>query len=114
MQTSTPLYPPPPSPFVYPPPSVFHVHYQLPTQPEQPVTTDRNKNLSSSPPPRRYRANYTPSQLRALEDVFAEKHYVNKEERYRLSLEVGVTDKQVKMWFQNRRTKMKKERSLMH
>lgn len=116
--------PPPPPPFLYPPPppSVLHVHYQLSAsgaeqtffEPLAATAATGHSKCSGSPRSRRLRALYTPTQLRTLEDAFAESHYVNREERQRLSRQIGVTEKQVKMWFQNRRTKLKKEKSLRH
>ena len=61
----------------------------------------------------RFRTTYTREQLQTLEGFFADKKYINYEERLEVSREIGVSEKQVKMWFQNRRTKLKKERSLL-
>ena len=61
-----------------------------------------------SPPTSRYRTLYTRRQLEILEGVFSEKKYVTLEERNRIAKDIGVSEKQVRMWFQNRRTKMKR------
>lgn len=59
-------------------------------------------------PQSRYRTLYTRRQLEILEGVFSEKKYVTLEERNRIAKDIGVSEKQVRMWFQNRRTKMKR------
>lgn len=57
----------------------------------------------------RSRIFYTSKQLQTLENVFAEKKYIDSKDRLWISKEVGVSEKQIKMWFQNRRTRLKKE-----
>ena len=59
--------------------------------------------------PSRRRMAYTGEQLATLEGIFSEKKYVTSGDRLRISRQVGVTEKQVKMWFQNRRTRHKRE-----
>ena len=51
-------------------------------------------------------------QRNLLERHYQRREYVTKGERYHIAMEVGITEEQVKIWFQNRRTKKKKlERS---
>ena len=102
----------------YYPPSTFHVHYQyqLPSSSEfgsfpMPPAGGQENKTSPQPPHSRNRTTYSSEQLQTLESVFSEKKYVNFQDRLRIAREVGVTEKQIKMWFQNRRTKMKKEAS---
>lgn len=106
---------------VYYPPSTYHFHYQFPNEitltPPVPPSTGELESLPSTPVPisqRNTRTTYTNNQLQTLERIFSEKKYVNFEDRLRISREIAVTEKQVKMWFQNRRTKMRKQLQARH
>lgn len=44
-----------------------------------------------------------------MEDEFTKHRYINETKRAELSSELGLTETQVKTWFQNRRTKWRKE-----
>ena len=52
---------------------------------------------------------FSPHQIQTMEKEFAKQRYVTEEKRAQLALEVNLTEAQVKTWFQNRRTKWKKE-----
>ena len=56
------------------------------------------------------RKHYTSDQVRYLELVFETRKYVSIDERIEIARRIGVAERQVKMWFQNRRTKLKKEK----
>ena len=76
---------------------------------------DRNgdKNSTSSESkggkPRRARTAFTYEQLVALENKFKTTRYLSVCERLNLALSLNLTETQVKIWFQNRRTKWKKQ-----
>jgi len=53
---------------------------------------------------------FSPHQIQTKEKEFATQRYVTEEKRAQLALTVNLTEAQVKTWFQNRRTKWKKER----
>lgn len=52
---------------------------------------------------------FSDHQRKTLEGHFKLQHYLNKRERYHLSLCVGLTEHQIKVWFQNRRVKWRQE-----
>lgn len=58
---------------------------------------------------RRRRTTFTSSQLKALEEKFQNKKYLTITERNNLAKRQKLSDTQVKTWFQNRRTKWKKQ-----
>ena len=59
--------------------------------------------------PRRIRTAFTYEQLVALENKFRTTRYLSVCERLNLALSLGLSETQVKIWFQNRRTKWKKQ-----
>ena len=58
---------------------------------------------------RRRRTAFTSSQLKSLEQMFHDKKYLTINERNNLAKNLNLTDAQIKTWFQNRRTKWKKQ-----
>ena len=58
---------------------------------------------------RRRRTAFTSNQLKSLERKFHDKKYLTITERNNLAKGLNLTDTQVKTWFQNRRTKWKKQ-----
>ena len=58
---------------------------------------------------RRARTAFTYEQLVALENKFKQTRYLSVCERLNLALSLNLTETQVKIWFQNRRTKWKKQ-----
>ncbi|KAL4231546.1 Homeobox protein emx2 [Mactra antiquata] len=61
--------------------------------------------------PKRIRTAFSPSQLLQLEKSFEKSHYVVGQERKDLANELQLTETQVKVWFQNRRTKYKRTKT---
>uniref|UniRef100_A0AC35U6I5 Homeobox domain-containing protein n=1 Tax=Rhabditophanes sp. KR3021 TaxID=114890 RepID=A0AC35U6I5_9BILA len=56
---------------------------------------------------RRQRLTFTSSQVRILEFEFSLHRYITTENRLRLSKMLGITQQQIKIWYQNRRYKTK-------
>ncbi|CAI4231904.1 unnamed protein product [Auanema sp. JU1783] len=55
--------------------------------------------------PKRPRTTFTDEQLATLEDAFRTNGYLTGASRSQLAEKLGLSDTQVKVWFQNRRTK---------
>ncbi|NP_937787.1 homeobox protein EMX1 [Danio rerio] len=60
--------------------------------------------------PKRIRTAFSPSQLLRLERAFEKNHYVVGAERKQLANSLSLSETQVKVWFQNRRTKYKRQK----
>lgn len=58
---------------------------------------------------KRKRTIFTTEQVAALEDIFKTKKYINREERLAIVNKFQINDKSVKIWFQNRRLKIKRQ-----
>ncbi|KAJ7324512.1 hypothetical protein JRQ81_017532 [Phrynocephalus forsythii] len=108
---------PPPPP---PPGTASGAQPQQPPPPPQPQSGQasapsgkakrkRPGSDSKSGKPRRARTAFTYEQLVALENKFKATRYLSVCERLNLALSLSLTETQVKIWFQNRRTKWKKQ-----
>ena len=74
-----------------------------------PCSKKRRSSGSSGGKPRRARTAFTYEQLVSLENKFKQTRYLSVCERLNLALALNLTETQVKIWFQNRRTKWKKQ-----
>ncbi|EDO45886.1 predicted protein, partial [Nematostella vectensis] len=52
---------------------------------------------------------FTQLQRRGLEKRFQVQKYITKHDRYQLAAMLGLSETQVKVWFQNRRTKWRQD-----
>ncbi|XP_033099117.1 barH-like 2 homeobox protein [Anneissia japonica] len=64
---------------------------------------------SKSKKPRKARTAFTDHQLNTLERSFERQKYLSVQDRMELAASLGLTDTQVKTWYQNRRTKWKRQ-----
>ena len=68
-----------------------------------------DSNLSADDRKKRPRTAFTAAQIKALESEFEKNKYLSVSKRMQLSKQLKLTETQIKIWFQNRRTKWKRK-----
>lgn len=84
--------------------------YDKPMEMNEAEQAEENKVivLGRGGKPKRFRSKYTPDQLQFLEDNYATERYLTRTKRIELSKKLGINERKIKTWFQNRRIKEKK------
>ncbi|KTG32497.1 hypothetical protein cypCar_00040767 [Cyprinus carpio] len=76
--------------------------------PRVPCPAQANMMLDNDGKKKHSRPTFSGQQIFALEKTFEQTKYLAGPERARLAYSLGMTESQVKVWFQNRRTKWRK------
>ena len=69
---------------------------------------ERDRSNPREPIEKRPRTAFSADQLARLKKEFDDNRYLTEERRRALALELGLNENQIKIWFQNKRAKIKK------
>ncbi|CAK9800157.1 Segmentation polarity homeobox protein engrailed [Anthophora plagiata] len=72
------------------------------------VKRTQSSTKTASPEEKRPRTAFSAEQLARLKREFAENRYLTERRRQQLSRDLGLNEAQIKIWFQNKRAKIKK------
>ena len=66
-----------------------------------------DESQGASPRPVKHRPTFTEDQIATMEAIFKHRQYLSPVERESVATAIGLTAQQVRVWFQNRRQKVK-------
>ncbi|XP_056394382.1 barH-like 1 homeobox protein isoform X2 [Hyla sarda] len=83
--------------------------YKVKEEGEREISSSRDSPPVRLKKPRKARTAFTDHQLAQLERSFERQKYLSVQDRMELAASLNLTDTQVKTWYQNRRTKWKRQ-----
>ncbi|KAF6770027.1 hypothetical protein AHF37_11883 [Paragonimus kellicotti] len=79
----------------------------------QSINSESHNDEETTDVTKRYRTSYSQQQIKVLEKIYVTERYISRPQRSKLATELNLSENTIKVWFQNRRMKEKRQSMML-
>ncbi|KAF7255352.1 hypothetical protein EG68_07658, partial [Paragonimus skrjabini miyazakii] len=79
----------------------------------QSINSEPHNDEETTDATKRYRTSYSQQQIKVLEKIYVTERYISRPQRSKLATELNLPENTIKVWFQNRRMKEKRQSMML-